>query len=122
MAYEYIWEDNGLYRVFTGTTSGTEVLNSNLSIHGDPRFDEIDYVLNDFLSIDNFEVSDMDIKKIAHMDSVAELSKPTLKIAIITTHSELLEWVNKYLMCMKDATYICNIFSNIDDARQWCTA
>ncbi len=120
MAYSNTWEEKGLYRVFTGITSGLEVIDSNLSIHGDPRFDEIHYVLNDFTAIEGFEVSELDISLIANVDKAATMSKPILKIAIVTTCSDLLQWVEKYLQRMSDSSYTCCVFDNLEDARKWC--
>lgn len=120
MAHTNTWEEKGLYRAFTGTTSGAEVIDSNLSIHGDPRFDKINYVLNDFSTIDSFDVSDIDISLIANIDKAATISKPILKIAIVTRCSDLLKWVEKYLQRMDNSTYTCNTFDNLEDARDWC--
>lgn len=122
MAYTNIWEEQGLYRVFTGTTSGSEVLKSNLDLHGDARFDRIHFVLNDFTAIQDFEVSDLDISLISHTDKAAAISKPVLKIAIVTTCEVLLEWVHKYLSRMTDVNYACIVFDNLDEARKWCVS
>lgn len=119
MAYQNYWEEKGLYRVFTGFVSGEEVLNSNLDLHGDRRFDDIRYVLNDFSSIEDFHVHDIDIKLIASTDNAASMSKPFLKIAVVAKNKDLIGWVEEYLKRMTDVSYDCHLFNDIDVARNW---
>ena len=108
-----------IYRKFTNHVSGKEVLNINLTIQGDPRFDDIKYVINDFTQIIDFDFSDMDIQKIMVTDNAAAKSNPNLKIALILTLEPLLEWANLYCEYMKDSPYTCAIFDNIPDAKKW---
>ena len=122
MAHENIWEEKGLYRVFSNVISGKEVLDSNLELHGDPRFDTINYVLNDFSTIEDFQVSEMDITLIANIDAVAARSKPALKIAIVATYEPLLEWIHKYSEKMVNSIFETHLFDNLEDARQWCSS
>lgn len=119
MAYQNIWEEKGLCRIFTDKISGEEILTSNLSLHGDPRFDGIKYVINDFTKITEFEVSDLDITKIVIVDNVAAVSNSYLKIAIVAMLDPLLIWVQLYLERMQDSTFECAIFDNLNDAYKW---
>ena len=119
MAHINRWEDKGLYRQFTNHVTGEEVLNINLTIQGDSRFDEIKYVINDFTQITTFDFSDMDIKLLAVTDNAAAKSNPNINIALILTLEPLLEWANLYCEYMKDAPYTCAIFDNVIDAEKW---
>ena len=121
MAVTNIWEDKGLERVFSDRTSGHEVVESNLSLHGDSRFDDIHYVLNNFSAVETFQVSEIDISLIANIDAAATVSKPRLKIAIVATLDPLLEWIYKYCEKMQNSPYECRIFSDVENARQWCS-
>lgn len=119
MAYQNEWHEKGLCRVFTEKVSGDEILDANLTLHGDSRFDDIRYVINDFTQIVGFDVSGMDIDKVATIDNVASLSKARLKIAIVATADSLLDWVHLYCAKMADSPYECEFFTNFDDAYQW---
>ena len=119
MAHHYHWEEKGLLRTYNNKISGDEIFDSNLKLHGDIRFDDIDYVINDFTAVTDFEFNEEDIAKIAIVDNVASKSKPVLKIAIVATLEPLLDWINKYLSVMQDSPYQCQIFTNIDDAYEW---
>ena len=125
MAHEYNWEEQGLCRTYTDAISGEEVFNSNLVIHGDPRFDDIRYVINDFTNITEFIVGKVDILNIAAIDNFAAIdniackSNPVLKIAIVAIFEPLLEWINLYIDSMQDSLCQCKFFENIDDAYTW---
>jgi len=116
---EYSWEATGLYRHFTNKINGQEVLNDNLNLQGDSRFDDIKYVINDFTDIADFDFSDIDIQKISITDKVASISNPTIKIAIITTIESLLVWIELYCKSMEGSLYDCKIFDNSEDAYKW---
>lgn len=119
MSYTNKWEKEGLYRIFTDKISGEEVLRSNLAIQGDARFDDIKYVLNDFTQTVEFEISDMDVNKIVATDGVAAISNARLKIAIVATLESLLDWIHLYCEKMQGSPFECNVFTNLDDAREW---
>ena len=113
------WESNGLYRGFSNKITGEEVLKINLDIQGDPRFDDIRYVINDFTGIVDFDISDSDIEKIVAMDNAASKSNPKIKIALISIFEPLLVWINNYCDAMQGSRYECKIFDNTQDAYKW---
>ena len=119
MSMQYKWEKNGLYRQFTNKICGEEVLNINLNMQGDSRFDDIRYVINDFTKIVDFDFSDIDIHKISAVDNAASKSNPNIRIALVSTLEPLLVWIKLYCEKMKDSPYECEIFNNIDDAYKW---
>ena len=121
MPYENKWKDNGLDRVFSSTTSGKEILESNLDLHGDKRFEKIKYIINDFSNVIDFKVTDHDLEVIATIDNVSAISKDELKIAIVVTNSALIKWAQIYLEKMKGSPYKCQIFSQYKDALQWAS-
>ena len=116
MPYTNEWKDKGLHREFSGTITGREVLESNLSIHGDKRFDDIDYVLNDFTNIDGFDISDLDVEEVATIDNVAAHANHRLKIIIIATDKGFLKFVDLYLTQMEDSLFDCVVFEDMDSA------
>lgn len=121
MSHQNKWEENGLYRIFTDKITGDEILTSNLSIHGDSRFDDIRYVINDFTQIVEFEAAEIDILKISTIDNVAARSNSYLKIALVATSESLLKWIHQYCIQMQDSPFECEIFNKLDDAYQWVT-
>jgi len=119
LAHNNNWESDGLYRIFTGKVTGEEILTSNLELQGDPRFDDISYVLNDFTAIVDFDVTDIDVTKIAVMDDVAAKSNPDINIAIVATLEPFIKWVNVFIDSMKGTPFECTLFDRVEDARKW---
>ena len=119
MSYHNHWEEKGLYRVFSNKISGEEILRSNLELHGHPRFTRLGYVINDFLNIAEFEISNLDVLKVSTLDNVATQTNDQIKIAIVATDEALLHWIHQYMKQMTDSPYPCKIFATVDDAQQW---
>lgn len=119
MSHQNTWEENGLYRVFTDTVTGEEILTSNLSIHGDYRFDDIKYVINDFTRAVEFEAAELDILKISTIDNVAARSNSYLKIAIVVKSESQLNWVHQYQKQMRNSPLKCEIFGTVNEAYEW---
>ncbi|MDH3354028.1 MAG: hypothetical protein OEL79_02300 [Chromatiales bacterium] len=100
--------------------TGTEILESNLEMHGDRRFDEIKYVINDLSQINDFDISTDDITALQTVDRVAEYSNARLKIAIIVSNNEaLIELATLYRKSMQDNAYEAEIFANLEEAHKW---
>ena len=116
MSYENIWKDNGLHRKFSGMITGQEILSSNLSLHGDDRFKDMSYIINDFTQIDNFMISDSDISKIASLDITVSVYSKQIKIIIVATNKNLVSWAELYLNEMKESSFECVIVEDLESA------
>lgn len=116
MPYQNEWKENGLHRQFTGSITGKEVLESNLYIHGDERFDNIRYVFNDFTRIDGFDVTELNIAEISTMDNVAAMYSKKLKIIIVANNEDFLHWARLYLTHMENSPFDVDIYEDIDCA------
>ena len=114
MAYKNEWKEKGLHRQFTGVITGREVLKSNIYIQGDERFDDIKYVFNDFTQIEGFEISDINIAEIAAIDNVAAIHSHKLKIIILATNKDFLEWADHYLTHMDESPFDVVIFEDME--------
>ena len=56
MSYETIWEEKGIYWKYKGILTGDDLLQSNVAIYGDARFDKLRYQLIDMLDVETFDV------------------------------------------------------------------
>ena len=116
MPYTNKWESKGLHRTFTGTITGREVLNSNLSVQGDSRFDEIRYVLNDFTGINGFDISDLHVEEVSTIDNVAAKANSQLKIIIVANDPGFLKFVEMYLAHMENSPFEIVVFHEMETA------
>lgn len=121
MSYSNIWEPCGLLRKFTGEVSGDEILNANLELHADPKFENINYVINDFTNITGLRVDSLHTKTYATVDGIVSCIKDNLRIAIVVTHADHLALARDYCEHMKDKVFECGIFENLIDARKWAS-
>lgn len=119
MAISEEWKDQGFYRKFSADCSVREIVDSNLESHGDPRFDEIAYVINDFTEVENFDLDVEDIRIIASLDGAAAISRPALKIAVVALNPDIVSWFRLYMECIEDTGYQSRLFTSVEDAREW---
>ncbi len=121
MSYTLSWEANGVVKLFTGRTSDLEVLASIVEIESDPRFENIRWVINDFLRCTGFEVSKDGVDLMAATDKAASVSNANVKVAVIATDRELVGMAKHYADSPMNV-YPTQIFSNRADAHAWLGA
>jgi len=121
MPYTNNWEENGLYRKFTGTINGIEILEANLKLHIDSRFNNIKYVLNDFTEVSDLRIETKHTNAYAASDKVISDRMLGLKIAIVVISELQINLANAYQEEMKNSNFKCEIFASLDDAYKWVT-
>lgn len=119
MAYEYTWEPEGLYRKFFGDVSGEDILKSNFELHEDPKFEKIQYIINDFTEMVSHSIEIVHTKVYATVDDVISNSKGRLKIALVAIQADHVELAKSYSDQMEDKLFECKIFDTVEDARKW---
>ena len=119
MPHKNTWEPGGLYRKFTGTISGEEILESNFELHVDPNFQTINYIINDFTEVTSHSIETIHTKVYASTDEIVSNTKGKLKIALVVTQSPLIALANSYREEMIGNKFECDIFQSIEDARKW---
>jgi hypothetical protein len=71
MSYELIWEPRGVTKLFFGHVTSDDLVQSVKSIHGDPRFDNLRFVINDFLGCKEISVTAEAVDEISAVDKAA---------------------------------------------------
>lgn len=88
MAYKIICKARGVEWVYTGVLTGSELIESNEKIYGDPRFDDLRYQLVDLSQVERYEITEQDMKRMAFYDRVAAQSNPRIRLAVIAPRDE----------------------------------
>ena len=57
MSYELAWEARGVVKRFYGCLTGKEFEQAATDIEGDERFDDLRFVILDFLGVTEFSIS-----------------------------------------------------------------
>ena len=119
MSYMNTWEKDGLYRKFSESISGEEILESNFELQIDPRFKDIKYIINDFTDVTDHMIQTEHTQTYASTDEIISHSKGRLKIAIVVTQDSLIALAKNYQEEMRGKLFECEIFKTIDSAREW---
>jgi len=118
MGYEIIWEPRGVVKRFFGEVTSDDMLKSVADSEGDSRFDELRFVINDFLDITAVSSSHHDVEEIAAIDSIAAVTNPRIKVAIVTTSPVVKEMAEGYINSPLNH-YPTKIFQTLAEGRQW---
>lgn len=119
MSYIIKWEERGVYCKFSGTVSGTQLLQCNGEIYGDARLDNIYYQLLDMLDVTELTIKKIDALKAAASDRVAARINPHVKCALVSTdeHAHILSKV--YQSHVSKSSWEGSSFTSIKKAREW---
>ena len=83
MAYELIWEDRGVVWRYRDVIAVDEVIQANLKIYPDPRFETLEYQLVIFSELVVYEPTAASVRRVAEMDASAELRNPNLVVGVV---------------------------------------
>jgi hypothetical protein len=119
MPHTITLEETGLYREFSGTVSGEEILESNFHLHTLPQFHQFKYVINDFSAMRDHSIELAHTHAYATSDQVIATTKESLRIAMVVTRPDHVELARHYLGLMAESHFECNIFHNLAQARAW---
>jgi len=117
MAHKVEWENKGIYWKYSGDVSGQEIVDASVAIYGDPRFDDLDYKLVDFLDASAVNMSDIEVARIAYQHKAAELSNPNIKNAIVMTVA--IDLADKFAAFFSDSGWEVKVFQELDAANEW---
>lgn len=119
MAFVITWEPpHGAYRKFTGHLGDEELVRSISIAYGDSRFDDLRYVIDDFLDVESYSIQEDTILYIAAMDGAAARSNPDIVVAIVIAESQQKALATLYATSPSNA-YPTRIFTDLAEARAW---
>jgi hypothetical protein len=118
MAYTTEWTHKGIIWTYSGTITGAELIQSNMEVYGDARFDDLRYQIVDMRKVSANEVSDSDMLRLAHLDMVAARTNSKIRIAVI--HADHLN--EAYLTNTNETHWPTLSFESFEDAQKWATS
>lgn len=118
MPYITEWKQDGLIWTYSGILTGTELIQSNMDVYGDPRFDEIHYQIVNMLQVTENSVTDADMRKIAYLDMAAARSNPNIRVAIIQAD----HLAQEYEDYTTDNHWPTKCFTDLASAKKWATS
>ena len=119
MAYQNIWETDGVHRCFSEEVDGRQLFSTVAAVEADERFDFIDYVINDFSCVSQFSISEDELVKLAAIDRAAALSNSSIVLAVVAPTKEIRFWAELYGSFVAGVGYHYALFTNLEQAREW---
>ena len=115
MGYELTWERKGVYKHFTGVVKGQDYLRIQTEVFGDPRFDQLRYVINDLLDVEAFDFALEDAEYAAAYNRGPSYTRPRLDVAYITTDPNIVTLIDR----MRElSSYPLHVFPTLGRARE----
>jgi len=122
MSHNITWEESGVYREFYDFVTGEEILASNFELQAHPKFETIDYVINDFTKVNDHSITIPHTSAYAKTDEISAQEKTVLKIGLIVTKKDLFDLADSYQNMMETMKFECKIFKTIGQTRNWVNA
>ena len=117
MAYELLWEVNGVFWKYSDKVTGSEIVEASTSIYGDERFDTLKYKLVDFLDVESIEIDKKELSLIAFQHLAAERSNPYIKNAILLKSNH--KMAHDFASFFSKSSWEVKIFTDRDKANIW---
>ena len=117
MAYELVWEPNGVYWKYSGKVAGDEIVEASTCIYGDPRFITLKYKFVDFLDVEAFDIDKHQLALIAYQHLAAERANPYLKNAILIKSGQKL--AQEFAAFFDKSSWEVKVFADLDEANGW---
>jgi len=117
MAYELVWEANGVYWKYNGKVDGNELIDASTSIYGDPRFITLKYKFVDFVDVEVVEIDKSQLELIAYQHLAAERANPYLKNAILIKSGHRM--AHEFAAFFSKSSWEVKVFTDLDKANKW---
>ena len=119
MPYTIEWKTSGMQTRFYGAVNGAEIIDYVKEWHADDRFDTVRFLVVNFLEAEQISITLDEVREIATLDSVAALSNPRVKVAVVSS-SETVEAGNAiYKSGLADSPWKTESFSTLEAALEW---
>ena len=124
MAFTHKWSDQGLHVKFFDKLTSEDLISSNSTMVGEVEFEEIKFLIVDFLDITDLEVDDDDVNVSSKFAINTDPYNRDLKVALISNNKDLELLIEKFiknsLSEIPHAQY--KLFKNIQEAQNWFTS
>ena len=119
MTHSVVWETEGIFRSFSGSVGGDEILESNLKLYKDTRFSSAQFIINDFSEITGVSIDDSQLHAFALTDEMISSERHEFKIALVVPQKDYIDLANNLCELTKDKYFEYSVFQTVDDARKW---
>ena len=118
MPYNIRWEEHGVYKSFYGHLSASEFQKSIYELHTNERSNAIHYVINDLLSVEEFQGTAEEVEAFSNFAMGAFVLNPNVIIAVIVNNDEILSLAKAKAAPSFSRNQLA-FFPKINEARTW---
>lgn len=114
MLCKMTWKDNELLWELSEVISAEELHQINLDHQGDPRWDDLRYLIADFKNVISINLPEEKLIVVQAIDKAEAISNPYLKIASIANSNETIKLADFY---GTDTSWKYVVFETLTEAR-----
>jgi hypothetical protein len=119
MPYEVIWEPRGVLKRYFGHVSKADHADSTQELFGDPRFDRVRYVINDFTAADSHSIDDEEIIAYTAGRIGCATYQPDIHGVFVANSPEMVALCKLMSDPQYEIPHETRIFSTLADGRNW---
>ena len=120
MPIEHNWLPSGLHTQYIGVITGNELVDGALKISGDPRFDNIRYIIDDFSKLVGNKITIADVERLVACIGAITKSNPYIKNAMVLANNEESNaLIGLYVFLASELTWQFETFSALTEAQMW---
>jgi hypothetical protein len=121
MPYRITWEDHGLYTKFWGTVDVGQIRRMMDMIGADERFDDIHYVLNDYLDVTQLSLTPAHINEIVAIEIAQSYSNSRYYCISVAKDKDILRLLEYWASVHTNPERVV-LFTALEQARTWISA
>lgn len=121
MLHDVVWSKHGVYIKKTEELLLDDTLRVSDEVIGDPRFDDLKYVVFDATEVTKVVKGDLTVTLIAARDASASTYSEYLKMALVGDHPDLIELYDEYIGVHKSLSSKWDIkkFPTLEGVEDW---
>jgi hypothetical protein len=116
MAYKLVWEKNGIYIIYSGKVSFSDLVELQGRLIGDKRYDSILFEIADLTKVDEPEVNKKEVKAISRLDRAATCYHRKKQHIIVSDNKEFLPLIKFYFKTFEGTSWETHLFTTLDEA------
>lgn len=89
MPYKINWDKSGVVIHFIGHVNDKELISMAAGLQGDPRFDELRYIVADYSCCTKFSVTPEGLEYVIATSAASALSNNKIRVAIVSATPEI---------------------------------
>ena len=121
MNYKFDWLQNDLLVTFGEVISHEDIASADDALFGDPRFDDMEFVIYDLLPVQDLTITDNNLTLTAAINMSASQWNRKLKMALVATNESVIEAINRFIQLMEKSNWDIRRFQSTEEAFDWAT-